>query len=94
VRATLFSFVARGIAALKQRGIELFAGAAAVRVSSSGPELLDFASPWIGQIDGGGRIAVDKSRHFWIGPTVRFSRNASRPTQEWVSLTADLGFRF
>jgi hypothetical protein len=93
-RVTLFSFGARGIAALKQGRIELFAGAAAVRVSSSDPELLDFASPWIGQIHGGGRIALDKRRHFWIGPTVRFSRNASRPTQEWVSLIADFGFRF
>ena len=39
------------------------------------------------------RIAIDKRGHFWIGPTVRFSRDGGRPTQEWVSLTGEFGFR-
>jgi hypothetical protein len=94
-RVTLFSFGGRAIAPLRQGRIELFAGAAAVHVSSSNSELFFYNSPhWIGQLNGGGRIAIDKGRHFWIGPTVRFSRDGGRPTQEWVSLTGDLGFRF
>jgi hypothetical protein len=95
VRVTLLSFGGRGIAPLKQGRIELFAGAAAVHITSSDPELLDYGSAsWLAQINGGGRIAIDKRRHFWIGPTVRFSRDGGRPTQEWVSLTGDFGFRF
>lgn len=91
---TLFAFGGRGIVPLRQGRIELFAGAAAVRVFSSDPELLAYASPWIGQISGGGRIAIDRRHRFWIGPAVRFSRNGGRPDQEWVSLTGDFGFRF
>jgi len=94
-RVTLISLGGRGIAPLAQGRIELFAGAAAVHVSSSNSELFFYySSRWIGQVNGGGRIAIDKGRRFWIGPTVRFSRDGGRPTQEWVSLTADFGFRF
>lgn len=94
LRVTLVSLGGRGIVPLNRGRFELFAGAAAVRVSSSDPLLLVYVSQWIGQINGGGRIAVDKRRHFWIGPTARFSRNGGRPNQEWVSLTGDFGFRF
>ena len=95
-RVTLLSLGARGILPLKQRRIELFAGAAAVHVSSSDFELTQgFHLPrWLGQINAGGRCAVDKGRHFWIGPTVRFSRDGGRPVEEWVSLTGEFGFRF
>jgi hypothetical protein len=94
-RVTLLSLAARGILPLKQGRIELFAGAAAVHVSSTIFELNGFGSPtWLGQINGGGRFAIDRRRHFWIGPTVRFSRDGGRPTEEWVSLTGDFGFRF
>jgi hypothetical protein len=94
-RVTLISFGGRGIAPLMGGRIELFAGAGGVHVSSSGALLIGYgATSWLAQVDGGGRIAIDKRRHFWLGPTVRFSRNVSRPTQEWVSLTAGFGFRF
>jgi len=92
---TLLSFGGRGIAPFERGRIELFAGAAAVRVFSSNSELFFYNSPhWIGQVNGGARIAIDERRHFWIGPALRFSRDGGRPTQEWVSLTADFGFRF
>lgn len=94
-RVTLVSAGGRAIAPLKPGRAELFVGAAAVHVSSSNSELLFYySSPWIWQVNGGGRIAIDKRSHFWIGPTVRFSRDGGRPTQEWVSLTGDFGFRF
>src|ERR1022692_3508978 len=55
-RMTLLSFGGRGIAPLKQGCIELFAGAAAVHVSSSNSELFFYnSSRWIGQLNGGGR---------------------------------------
>lgn len=95
-RVTLLSFGAHGILPVYQGRLELVAGAAAVHVSTSeDDELLFYNSPrWIWQANGGGRIAIDKRRHFWIGPTVRFSRDGGRPSQEWVSLTGDFGFRF
>jgi hypothetical protein len=95
-RVTLLSMGARGILPLKQGRIELFAGAAAVHVSSSDYYLgSGFSAPkWLWQISGGGRFAIDKRRRFWAGPTVRFSRDGGRPIEEWVSLTGDFGFRF
>jgi hypothetical protein len=94
-RVTLVSFGLRGIAPLNHGRIELFAGLSAAHVSSSYYELSDYGiGSWLGQINGGGRIAIDKRRHFWIGPTARFSRDGGRPVQEWVSLTGDFGFRF
>jgi hypothetical protein len=95
-RVTLLSFGAHGILPLKQGRIELLAGAGGVHVfTTNNDEFLFFNAPrTIWQINGGGRIALDKRRHFWVGPTVRFSRDGGRPTQEWVSLTGDFGFRF
>ena len=95
-RVTLLSFGAHGILPLKQGRIELLAGARGVRVfTSNDNEFLFYNAPrTIWQINGGGRIALDKRRHFGVGPAVRFSRDGGRPTQEWVSLTGDFGFRF
>jgi len=43
---------------------------------------------------GGARFALDQAQRFRIGPTVRFYRDLDRPTQEWLSLSADFSFRF
>jgi hypothetical protein len=95
-RVTLLSFGLRGILPLKQGRIELLAGVGGAHVFNSGYE--DFvyynASRTIWQINGGGRVAIDHRRRFWVGPTVRFSRDGGRPTQEWLSLTGDFGVRF
>jgi hypothetical protein len=89
-RVTLLSLGARGILPLNQGRVELFAGAGAVYVS----DMFSPLSNWLWQVNGGGRIAIGKRRRFWVGPTVRFSRNGGRPTDEWVSLSGDFGFRF
>lgn len=91
-RVTLISLGARGILPLHQGRVELFAGGGAVNVSSS-DQYLELGG-WIWQVNGGGRIAIGKRRRLWVGPTVRLSRNGGRPTEEWVSLTGDFGFRF
>jgi hypothetical protein len=95
-RVTLLSFGAHGILPLRQGRIELLAGAGGVHAFTSNYyEFFYFnAARTIWQINGGGRIALDKRRRFWVGPTVRYSRDGGRPTQEWVSLTGDFGFRF
>jgi len=95
-RVTLISLGARGIVPLMDNRIELFAGAGAVHVGSSDFNLTaGYHSPtWLLQVSGGGRMAIDHRHRFWIGPTVRFSRDAGRPTEEWVSLAADIALRF
>jgi len=91
-RITLISMGARGILPLDRGRIELLAGAGAVNVSTSANYLQ--LTSWLWQVNGGARVAIGKRRRFWIGPTVRFSRNGGRPTDEWLSLTGDFGFRF
>ncbi|HTB15808.1 MAG TPA: hypothetical protein VK752_29765 [Bryobacteraceae bacterium] len=91
-RVTLVSIGARGILPLHQGRVELFGGGGAVNVSTS-EAYLELGS-WLWQVNGGGRIAIGKRRRFWVGPTLRWSRNGGRPTEEWVSLTGDFGFRF
>jgi hypothetical protein len=96
-RVTLLSLGVRGILPLRQGRIELFAGVGTAHIWSSDPELTveGYQSPtWLLQVNGGGRLAIDHRHRFWIGPTVRLSRDGGRPTEEWVSLTGDLGFRF
>ena len=96
-RVTLLSMGVRGIVPLRQGRMELFGGVGAAHLWSSDIELtvLGYQSPrWLLQVNGGGRVAIDRRRRFWIGPTVRFSRDGGRPTEEWVSLTGDFGFRF
>ena len=95
-RVTLLSLGFRGILPLAHGRVELFAGPSAAHLWSSAYELTEgYLSPrWLFEVDGGGRVAIDRHRHFWIGPTARFTRDIGRPTQEWVSLTGDFGFRF
>ena len=42
----------------------------------------------------GVRVAVDKQRHFWLGSTARYSKDFGLPQGQWVTWTADFGFRF
>jgi hypothetical protein len=96
-RITLLSFGPRGIVPLMQGRLELFAGVGAAHLWSTDLELtvLGYEAPrWFLQLSGGGRVAIDRRHRFWIGPTVRFTRDGGRPTEEWVSLTGDFGFRF
>jgi hypothetical protein len=96
-RITLLSFGPRGVAPLMHGRMELFAGVGAAHLWSTDLELtvLGYEAPrWFVQLSGGGRIAIDRRHRFWIGPTVRFTRDGARPTEEWVALTGDVGFRF
>ncbi len=95
-RVTLLSIGARGVLPLANGRVELFAGPGATHIWSSQAELTKgYQAPaWLLELDGGGRIAIDRGHRFWIGPTVRFSRDGGRPTEEWASLTGDFAFRF
>jgi hypothetical protein len=95
-RVTLLSLGFRSVLPLAHGRVELFAGPSATHIGSSVYELTQAypSPPWLFEVDGGGRMAIDRHRHFWIGPTARFTRDIGRPTEEWVSLTGDVGFRF
>jgi hypothetical protein len=94
-RVTLLSFGVRGILPLARGKVELFAGPSAVHIWSDDYDLTGYGAPsWLIQIDGGFRVAIDRKRHFWVGPRCAFARDGGRPTEEWVSLTGDFGFRF
>jgi len=43
-----------------------------------------------------GRVTapVTPRRRFWVGITLRVWRDPGRPTQQWLSTTADLAYRF
>jgi hypothetical protein len=94
-RVTFISLGVRGIAPLREDSIELFAGLGSAHLGSTNSELIGYSlQTWLLQIGGGGRVAVDRCHRFWIGPTVRLSRDTGRPTVVWVSLSGEVGFRF
>ena len=94
-RFTLMPFGLRGIIPIAGGRGELFAGTGGARLWSNsflgGPFQQDNI---LWQFNGGFRIGLDRARHFRAGPTVRLNRDLGRPTQEWLSLTADFSYRF
>jgi hypothetical protein len=95
-RVTLMPFGLRGIVPVANGRVELFAGTGGAVLWSSEYNL---AHPFQGDkllwhLNGGARIAIDRAKHFRIGPTVRHYRDLGRPTQQWVSATADFSYRF
>lgn len=93
-RSTFLPIGLRAIAPLDKGRFELFAGTGGGYVWHSFYELrsLPGGNTWLWQVNAGGRVAI--GRRFWAGPEVRLYRDLGRPTQEWVSLTGDFGYRF
>jgi len=84
-RVTLGTFGLRGVLPLAHGRAEVIAGVGAGYLWSSDPELtvLGYQSPrWLPTINGGGRVALDHHHRFWLGPTVRFTRDVGRPTEQ------------
>jgi len=95
-RITLVPFGLRATVPLSEGRVELFAGGGGAALNSSEFYL---NNPYQGskvlvQLNGGARFALDQAQRFRIGPTVRFYRDLGRPTQEWLSLSADSSYRF
>jgi hypothetical protein len=94
-RITLMPFGIRGIAPLAGGRAELFAGAGGAYLWSSEYDLRSYGGEgFLWQLNGGGRIAIDRAKHFRVGATMRFYRDLGRPTQEWFSVTGDVSYRF
>ncbi len=91
-RVTLLSLGVRGIAPLRDDRIELFAGASTAHLNSSDTDLTQgiLAAPVRRRRPLGNRSGASLLDR----PHVRLTRDSGRPTEEWVSLTADFGFRF
>jgi hypothetical protein len=89
-RATFLPFGVRGILPVSRGRVEFFSGFGGAYVWNQ----FSFNNAWLAQASLGARVAVDKKRHFWVGTSGRFFTNFGRDRQEWLSWTADLGFRF
>jgi hypothetical protein len=95
-RVTLMPFGLRGIVPVASGRVELFAGTGGAALWSSEYNL---GHPFQGNnllwhLNGGARIALDRAKHVRMGPTVRYYRDLGRPTQQWLSITADFSYRF
>ena len=88
---TFLPFGFRGIAPFWRGRIELFAGGGGAYAWHGGES---FNNAWLMQATLGGRIALDGKRRFWAGTSGRFYSNTGPYRQQWLSWTADIGFRF
>ncbi|HXJ37998.1 MAG TPA: hypothetical protein VNH18_01900 [Bryobacteraceae bacterium] len=93
-RVTLLPFGLRAIAPLAGGRAELFAGTGAAYLWSSAYDLQNLGGGFLWQLNGGARVALDRAKHWRIGTTARFYRDLGRPTQQWVSLSGDVSYRF
>lgn len=90
-RVTLVPFGLKGILPMDQGRLELFAGFGGAYAFHSDGSYFD-AMLMRGTL--GGRFALDKKRHYWLGTSGQFSSNVGGGRQEWLSWTADFGLRF
>jgi hypothetical protein len=58
-RVTLFSLGVRGIAPIREDSMELFVGIGSAHLGSSNSDLTGYRAPWLLQLSGGGRVAID-----------------------------------
>lgn len=88
--ATSMPFGFRGILPLSQGRLELFGGGGGAYLWN--PNSNDGGWGW--QASLGARLAVDKHRRYWLGTTGRYVRSNWANPSQWITWTADLGFRF
>jgi hypothetical protein len=94
-RVTLMPFGLRGILPIADGRAELFAGTGGAYLWTSQYYLRRSfdGSNFLWHLNGGAGIALDRAKHFRLGPTVRYYRDPGRPTQQWLSLSADFSYR-
>jgi hypothetical protein len=92
-RSTAMPFGVRGILPLSGGRVELAAGAGGAYLWN--PALISSPSHmWGAQANLGARVAIDKQEHFWLGTTGRLVQDYRGTPRQWLTWTADLGFRF
>lgn len=89
-RNTTIPFGVRGILPLNHSKVELFAGGDSAHTWNASQGY----TAWSVETHLGARFALDKQRHFWLGTTGEYMHELGPYPQNWISWTADLGFRF
>lgn len=94
---TILPFGGKGILPVANGRLELFIGIGGAYALY--PALFGVSrDALLAQASLGGRLALDRKRHYWLGTSVRgYSTGYSHygfSRQTWLSWTADLGFRF
>jgi len=89
-RNTSTPVYALGIQPIMNGRMELFFGL-------GGGYMWNSAQPyqgWEGQSTAGARYAIDKQRHVWIGTSAEYWHEFNIGNQNWISWTANFGYRF
>lgn len=95
-------FGVRGILPLRNGRVELFIGAGGLyenyHVTNAFTAFgLESRNGWGGYVSGGGAVALDRGRRFWLGGSSHFyfaNTNNGYSHDRWVTATLDLGFHF
>ncbi len=91
-RVTLLPFGFKGILPVARGRIELFGGFGGAYAWNS--DNGKYTNALLAQASLGGRMALDRGRHFWLGTSLRGYSNFGDGKQVWVPWTFDLGIRF
>lgn len=89
-RVAFLTYGLKGILPLARQRVELFAGLGGAYEWNSE---FSFLNTSLAQASVGGRLAVDKGRHFWLGTTLRGIATFGAGRQYWAPLTFDFGVR-
>lgn len=90
-RVTLLTYGFKGILPLAKDRLELFAGIGGAYAWNS--EYNGVLNDALAQTSLGGRLALDRGRHFWLGTTLRWYTSVGGEHQAWMPLTINLGIR-
>jgi len=100
---TLPPFGARATLKLRDDRFELFSGFAALEAwkpdhtfepRGLSPFSSSYGDAWLGQVEAGGRVALDRSQHVWVGATGRHLLNFGPGLKEWNTLSGGATFVF
>ncbi len=100
-RYTLPPFGAQAVLSFGQDRTELFTGFGGINVwkpdgspIEPGHRARSFNDAWLLQNQIGGRIAVDRGRHIWLGPVGSYLSNFAEGKSHWRVLGGNATFRF
>ena len=100
---TLPPFGATATLKLRDDRIELFSGFGALEAwkpegtfEPRGHRFFSssYGDAWLGQVEAGGRIALDRGQHVWVGATGRHLSNFGPGLKEWNTLSGGATFVF
>jgi hypothetical protein len=95
-RNTSIMFGPRAILPVKKGKVELFVGADSAYIwnADQGYYLSRGYSGWGAAARAGARFSIDKKRHVWLGTTCEYIYEMGLFSQNSISATADLSYRF